>query len=131
MTNGGFCYRPGYERGPWYEIECLKNDIIRKEKRGDDADFERGLLKSWSKYPGYEKAGEVLKALSTPLKDGQGVVNAGILGKDVPPGTTTPPDFDTTIIMKQIPGRPRIDDGEISRTTAWRRQKELQRGCVI
>jgi hypothetical protein len=78
----------------------------------------------------HRKAGEVLKVLSTPLKDGQGVVNAEILGKDVPPGTTTPPDFDTTIIMKQIPGRPRIDDGEISRTTAWRRQKEyLHESC--
>ena len=54
--SGGICYQKGRERGPWYEIKCTKAVIVNKEGRGEDASFERELLKAWSKYPGWEDA---------------------------------------------------------------------------
>ena len=54
----GACYHKGRERGPWYEIKCIRDIIVNKEARGEDTSFERGLLESWSKYPGWEDAGE-------------------------------------------------------------------------
>jgi len=60
---GEICLRKGRERGPWYEIQCVKNDIISKESRGEDASYERGLLNSWAKYPGYKTAGDALRTL--------------------------------------------------------------------
>lgn len=54
------CYQKHHEQGTWYEIKCVKEVIIAKELKGKDASFERGLLKSWAKYPGYEKAKEAL-----------------------------------------------------------------------
>ena len=56
--SGGICYRKGYERGPWYEIECTRAVIVGKEAKGKDASFERKLLKAGSKYPGWEDAGK-------------------------------------------------------------------------
>ena len=55
---GEVCYRKGYERGPWYEIKCIKEIIVNKKARGEDAKFEESLLRSWSKYPGYKDAGK-------------------------------------------------------------------------
>jgi hypothetical protein len=60
---GEVCYQKNKERGPWYEIDCLRVDIINKESAGKDASFERKLLRAWSKYQGYEMAGEVLASL--------------------------------------------------------------------
>ena len=57
---GEVCYRKSYERGPWYDILAVADVIKAKEARGADASFERGLLKSWSKYEGYEEAKEAL-----------------------------------------------------------------------
>ncbi len=57
---GGNCHQKGKERGYWFEVQCVKNDIISKESRGEDASFERNLLKSWGKYPGWESALEML-----------------------------------------------------------------------
>ena len=57
---GEVCYRKGFEKGPWFEIQCVLDNILSKESRGEDASFERSLLRSWSKYPGYEKAKEGL-----------------------------------------------------------------------
>jgi len=54
--SGGSCHQKGRERGPWFEIECVKKDIISKEAKGIDTSFEKGLLKSWVKYPGYKNA---------------------------------------------------------------------------
>lgn len=56
---GTNCYKKGRERGPWYEIKCIRATIRAKEARGADASFERGLLKAWAKYPGYEDAANV------------------------------------------------------------------------
>lgn len=53
---GEVCYKRGRERGPWYEINCVRETIVNKEARGEDASFERGLLKSWSKFPGWKDA---------------------------------------------------------------------------
>ena len=52
----GNCHKKGQEQGPWYDIKCTKEVVVSKEARGKDASFERGLLKSWSKYPGWEDA---------------------------------------------------------------------------
>ena len=41
------------------DIACVKRDIQSKESRGEDASYERGLLKEWAKYPGWEDAGNV------------------------------------------------------------------------
>jgi hypothetical protein len=60
---GEVCKQKTKERFPWYEIRCVKNDIISKESRGEDATFERELLKSWAKYPGYQAAGDALRSL--------------------------------------------------------------------
>jgi len=60
---GGSSHAKGKERGAWYEIQCVKNSIISKESRGEDASFERSLLRSWAKYPGYEVARDALASL--------------------------------------------------------------------
>lgn len=57
---GEVCKIKGRERGPWYEIKCVRETIKLKEASGEDASFERGLLKSWSKYEGWEDAGKKL-----------------------------------------------------------------------
>ena len=52
------CYRKGFEQGAWYDIKCVRDVIKLKEARGKSTKFERALLKSWSKYEGYEKANQ-------------------------------------------------------------------------
>jgi hypothetical protein len=37
--------------------------LISKESLGEDAAYERELLKSWAKYPGYQAAGDALRSL--------------------------------------------------------------------
>jgi len=54
---GEVCYRKGYEKGPYFEIKCVQDIIVSKEAKGEDATFERRLLESWSKYPGWVAAG--------------------------------------------------------------------------
>ena len=44
--------------------EYYRKDIKSKESRGADVTFEKGLLKSWSKYEGYEYAAEALQELN-------------------------------------------------------------------
>ena len=63
---GEICYRKGYERGPWFEIQEVRKIIIWKEAHGEDASFERKLLKSWAKYEGYEGAKEAYRTLGKP-----------------------------------------------------------------
>ena len=65
---GGVCHQKNKERGAWYEIECVKQDIIAKEADGEDASFERSLLRAWSKYPGWEDASVALDAIGTRKK---------------------------------------------------------------
>lgn len=59
----GVCYTKGKERGAWFEIKCIADIVRSKESKGKDASFERDLLKSWSKYRGYEDAKGVLTSL--------------------------------------------------------------------
>ena len=51
---GEVCYQRTRERGPWYEIQSIKNIIVFKESQGEDASLERSLLKSWGQYKGWE-----------------------------------------------------------------------------
>jgi len=53
MSNGT-CHQKNKERGTWFQIKCVQDDIVAKEAKGKDATFERELLKSWAKYPGWE-----------------------------------------------------------------------------
>ena len=62
---GEVCKRKGFERGPWVAIQSVADVIKSKEARGEDASFERGLLKSWQKYEGYEEAKEALAGCGT------------------------------------------------------------------
>ena len=64
--SGAPCYLKGKERGAYFEIKCIKDIIISKESKGEDATFERKLLKSWSKYKGYEKAKDALAECGKP-----------------------------------------------------------------
>lgn len=43
------CYREGYERGLWYEIKCIAETIKGMESRGEDASFEKGILRAFKK----------------------------------------------------------------------------------
>ena len=54
-------------RGTAFEIQAVVNVIKGKEAEGQDASFERKLLKAWSKYKGYEKAKEALAGLQKPF----------------------------------------------------------------
>lgn len=60
------CFIKGREQGNWFQIECVKNDIISKESRGEDAKFERGLLRAWGKHTGWSSATDVLASLKKP-----------------------------------------------------------------
>ena len=60
---GEVCYQKGKERGPWYEIASIRDVIISKELKEQNVSFERSLLKSWSKYKGYEGAKEALESI--------------------------------------------------------------------
>lgn len=64
---GRACFRKGFERGPWYEIKCEVDIIKSKEAKGQDASFERDLLKAWSGYEGYEGAKQALADLPKPV----------------------------------------------------------------
>lgn len=65
----GSCHAKDKERGAWFEIQCVKETIIAKEKDGKDASFERNLLKSWSKYPGYENATDALAEIGLATRE--------------------------------------------------------------
>lgn len=43
-----------------YEIDAVAKIIKSKEAKGKDASLERGLLKSWKNFKGWEYAGKVL-----------------------------------------------------------------------
>jgi hypothetical protein len=83
---GGICHQKGKERGTWFEIQCVKNDIISKESRGEDASFERSALKSWSKYPDWKDAGTVFSTHGKLKTRGSKPESRGnILGEACPP----------------------------------------------
>ena len=43
------CYRKGFERGLWFELKAITEVIAAKKARGEDASFERELLKAYRK----------------------------------------------------------------------------------
>jgi len=49
-------HKKGEEKGAWFQIKCVKDIVRDKEARGEDASFERKLLKSWATYEGWEDA---------------------------------------------------------------------------
>ena len=57
---GEISHQKGKERGPWFEIQCVREIIISKEAKGEDTSFERKLLKSWGRYKGWESARKAL-----------------------------------------------------------------------
>ncbi len=140
------CYKPGSERGAWFELKCLQNTIAIKEARGLSAEFERGLYKSWIKYPEYAKADKENRAkgfygeLSRSQDADRGVSKVTSDVFDVPPIYETSNDTEVEIfpprgITPDEPppdpvkkrGRPR-KSGEVSRVTAWRRQGQGDTG---
>lgn len=64
----GASHTKGKERGIWYEIKCVKETIIAKEKDGEDATFERDLLKAWKKHGGWEDATQPISDTRKELK---------------------------------------------------------------
>lgn len=62
---GEVCRQKGRERGPWFEIECVKEVIISKEAKGQDVAFERNLLRAWAKYPGGKRRHQRYQAALT------------------------------------------------------------------
>ena len=52
--------RKAKRKGACCEIKSVADIIKGKEGRGEDASFERNLLRSWSKYKGYETAKQAL-----------------------------------------------------------------------
>ena len=61
------CYQKGKEQGAWFEIQCVKDSILSKETKGQDASFERRLLKSWGKYPGYQSVKAALASCGSAI----------------------------------------------------------------
>ena len=53
-------HKKGEEKGIWYQIKCTKDVVRNKEARGEDASFEKNLLKSWGEHPGWEDARKCL-----------------------------------------------------------------------
>jgi hypothetical protein len=125
---GNNCYRQGYERGPWYELKCLRQTIASIESHGGDASFERHLYSACLKLPEYQAGDNYNRQHGfyhdlSPLPDKKKVVSK--IGDDISPAAkATKPIFDTPRTKKR--GRPRKIGQEISRMTAWRRKKEIQ-----
>lgn len=44
------CYQKGKERGLWFEIKCIEENIATREKLGKDTSFEKPLLKSFKRH---------------------------------------------------------------------------------
>ena len=61
-------HKKGEEKGNWYQIKSVKEVIANKEMRGESVKFERELLRSWSRYKGYEEAKQSLIELGNDGK---------------------------------------------------------------
>jgi len=44
------CHAENREQGKWFEIKTIEDIILAKEIDGEDATFERNLLKSWRRH---------------------------------------------------------------------------------
>ena len=49
-----------------FQIQVVADVLKSKEAKGQDASFERELLRSWAKYEGYEGAKQALAKLPRP-----------------------------------------------------------------
>ena len=136
--SGGSCYRPGFERGPWFELKCLREIITGLESRGKSAAWERKLYAAWLKHQEYALADKNnrQKGLYVDLPPmASGEVPVSIISGDInipPKNIETPPkpvlDIANTTLCRQERkkrGRPR-KSGKVSRSTAWRRKQEKQ-----
>lgn len=133
---GGNCYAKNKERGPWFELQELRQAIRAIEARGGDASFERDLLKSWLSYPEYQRADGLAKEHGIeplPLKE-----EARYLRKLIksPADVMKSPQIcesgkNEGVVLKHPGGRPKIDGDDISRTTAWRRKQEEKQGVLL
>lgn len=126
---GGACYKPGYERGPWYELKAIRGIIDSQAANGDPAEFERQLYKAWLKSPEYAKADldNLRRGLYKPyslFQNPEKTAPAPIIDvTDATPNIET--GFETS--EKDKGGRPRIPDGKpASRSTLYRRRIEAE-----
>ena len=51
----GLSYKPVHERGVWYELKCVRENIAIKEAQGKDASFEQELYRVWLLDPEFLK----------------------------------------------------------------------------
>ena len=65
---GGISKQRNKEKGRAFEIEAIADIIKSKEAKGKDATYERGLLKSWANYEGYEGAKQALADCTKPSR---------------------------------------------------------------
>lgn len=135
---GEICNRKGFERGPWYELKALRGNIAIIETRGGDATLQREIYKEWLHYPGYATAdkdnrakgfyGELAVVENKPdvvsKIDGQGIIPTAII--ETPNNAVLSTAVSLTGSKR---GRPR-KIGKVSRVTAWRRKKELQKALI-
>ncbi|MFC1981418.1 hypothetical protein ACFLVN_04150 [Chloroflexota bacterium] len=133
---GGEDYRPGNEKGIWYELVSLRAIISHKEASGKDATSERKLYLSWLKDAEYSEADKTNQRQGfyghlSGMADGQGGISTMQPQGIAPTPTNTPSDFDVSGIMQhQKRGRP-PKEGQVHRTTAWRRQKAVIQGVLL
>lgn len=128
---GGNCFRPGEERGPWFELKCIRENIDCRAAEGDPAEYERRLYLYWIKeLPSFAEAEEYNRrqgfyGVLTPFQNSNSATSATKKDATIIPVVNNP-NFETT---RRGPGRPRKENG-FSRTTAWRRNIETQ-GVLI
>ncbi len=129
---GGIDYRPGHEKGIWYELVCLRTMIANKEATGKDATWERELYRAWIKdaeYSATDKNNErqgLYGQLAVMADGAEAIPSDTGQGIALTP-TNTLPDFDVSTIMQHPKrGRP-LKEGQVHRATEWRRQKAVQR----
>ena len=65
--SGGKCLKESLARGIKFEVRCIGDVIRSKEAKGQGASFEINLLRSRSKYEGYEVAKETLELLGDEM----------------------------------------------------------------
>ncbi|MFC2041741.1 hypothetical protein ACFLTY_05435 [Chloroflexota bacterium] len=136
---GGISYKPGSERGAWFELKCLRETITLKETAGKDASYERGLYKSWLKVPEYsvadkENIGKGFYGVLPHVRNGQGAVSKIPTKGNIPSLNYETPNYailsPATSLEVTRRGRPR-KSGKVSRVTAWRRAKERELQGVL
>ena len=52
------CRKEYFETGNWFQVKSVRDIAMIKEANGQDASFERYLLKKWSRLDGWRVAGK-------------------------------------------------------------------------